>query len=375
MAIFAAVRSWVLVLSAPSGDPTRVVAGLPLALRLALDAQAAGVTGLVLEGDARAARPCLADPRLRIPVLEAAPAGARVVRVPANWVIHRQLLKHLVDGKLSAGGTTSDGALELAEVPELRPDVPFSFSPIAVTDAASARRAERAAFVALRKPQDGWTARWLNRYVSLPISRLLVKTPLTPNQVSIGILAIGLYGSYLASRGDYRSALLGAFLFQTQSILDGCDGEMSRVTYRGSLAGEWLDTVGDDITNYSFFFGAAWGLYHTTGWLPYLIAGVVVVACGCIASGLEYRYLIRIGSGDLLKYPLSAGEGASGLVAAIQPLFKRDTFVFLTFLAAVFGLLGPMLLVFAAGAVGILFNVIKTELRMLRERREALRAP
>ncbi len=374
MAIFAAVQAWVLVMTPPSGDPTRVVAGLPLALRLALDAQAAGMTGLVLEGDAKNARAALGEARLRLPVLEAVPEGARVIRVPANWVVHRQLFKFLVEGKLTPkSGSATD--IDVSREPTLRPNVPFSFEPIAVTDGASARRAERCAFRALRKPQDGWTARWLNRYVSLPISRLLVKTPLTPNQVSLGILALGLYGAYMASRGDYKSAVLGAFLFQMQSILDGCDGEMSRVTYRGSLTGEWLDTVGDDITNYSFFFGAAWGLYQTTGWLPYLVAGIVVVACGVIASGLEYRYLIKIGSGDLLKYPLSAGEGASGLVAAIQPLFKRDTFVFLTFLFALAGQLGPMLLVFAAGAVGILFNVIKTELRLVRESREGLRAP
>jgi phosphatidylglycerophosphate synthase len=374
MGIFAAVQAWVLVMTPPSGDPTRVVAGLPLALRLALDAQAAGMTGLVLEADAKSARAELGDARLRLPVLDVVPEGARVIRVPANWVVHRQLFKFLVEGKLTPQSGSAN-VIDVSREPTLRPDVPFSFEPISVTDGASARRAERSAFRALRKPQDGWTARWLNRYVSLPISRLLVKTPLTPNQVSLGILALGLYGAYMASRGDYKSAVLGAFLFQMQSILDGCDGEMSRVTYRGSLTGEWLDTVGDDITNYSFFFGAAWGLYQTTGWLAYLVAGIVVVACGVIASGLEYRYLIKIGSGDLLKYPLSAGEGASGLVAAIQPLFKRDTFVFLTFLFALAGQLGPMLLIFAAGAVGILFNVIKTELRMLRESREGLRAP
>ncbi len=376
MAIYARhMQPWVLVMTAPSGDPCREVAGLPLALRLALDAQAAGLSGVVLEGDAELARRCLDDSRLRLPLLEAVPEDARALCVPANWLVHRQLLRQLVEGKLSAANEPPHSKrIDIEQSSRFRPDVPFSFEPIAVTDSVSARRASRAAFRALRKPQDGWTARWLNRYISLPISALLVRTPLTPNQVSVGILAIGLAGAALAARGDYASALLGAFLFQMQSILDGCDGEMSRVTHRGSLAGEWLDTVGDDITNYSFFFGAAWGLYRTTGWLPYLVAGIVVVACGFIASGLEYRYLIRIGSGDLLKYPLSAGEGQSGLIAAIQPLFKRDTFVFLTFLAAVFALLGPMLLVFAAGAVGILFNVLKTEQRLLRERRAGQRA-
>ena len=79
-----------------------------------------------------------------------------------------------------------------------------------------------------------------------------------------------------------------------------------------------------------------------------------------------------------MKYPLGlADEGGKpatmlGQIAAgIRPLFKRDTFVFLTFIAAAVGLLGPMLAIFAGGAIGIVIAVIKAELRMARERRAA----
>jgi phosphatidylglycerophosphate synthase len=195
----------------------------------------------------------------------------------------------------------------------------------------------------------------------------------------VGILAIGLWGAWLASRGTYVSMLSGAALFQAQSILDGCDGEMSRLTFRGSRLGEWLDTIGDDLTNYGFFAGAGWGLYATTGHALYLALGALTVACGLLGSGLEYRYLVRIGSGDLLKYPLGIGKAPTGgadppksalgrALDAISPLFKRDTFVLLTLVGAALGWLGPFLAVFAAGAVGVLWAVIKAELRMARER-------
>jgi hypothetical protein len=55
----------------------------------------------------------------------------------------------------------------------------------------------------------------------------------------------------------------------------------------------------------------------------------------------------------------------------LAPLFKRDTFVLLTLLAAIAGALGPMLCVFSLAAVGILFSVLKTELRLAREARAA----
>lgn len=356
--------TWALVLEPSNGDANRRVAGLSLALRLALDAQRCGATAVVR--CAAIARESLMDDRLRISVSDAVESRVENVRVPACLVMHRDAFKLAGAG---AGHVPSLDDLARASVA-----APFGFAPVKVVDGESARRAERALFRALRKREDGWTARWLNRPVSLTISRWLVKTPLRPNQISIGILLVGLTGAYLASKGTYASAFAGALLFHAQSVLDGCDGEMSRVTYRGSLLGEWLDTIGDDVTNYAFFGCAAWGLYAHTGNVIYVVAGVVTVGAGVIASAIEYRYLAKIGSGDLLKYPISRrSEKARGVTAAISPLFKRDTFVFLTLVAAALDALGPMLVLFAAGAVIILANVFAAELRMLRERNAGTR--
>ena len=359
--------SFALVLDRSAADPCRVVAGLPLALRLALDAQQGGAACVVVPQDEAALRAALSDSRLRIAVTDVAPSELRVVRVPWNLVVHRGLFKFIAERDAADPNAPRERDLARGEIAY---DAPYSFSPLAVSDAESARAAEARLFHALRKPQDGWTSRYLNRYISLAISRLLVKTPLRPNQVSVGILGVGLAGAWFAAQGGYGNLLLGAFLFQTQSVLDGCDGEMSRVSHRGSRTGEWLDTVGDDLTNYGFFAGAAVGLYRVTSQPLYLAAGAITVISGLVGSGLEYRYLIKIGSGDLLKYPLSQGQG-TGKFAFIQPLFKRDTFVFMTLCAAALSCVGPMLCVFAAGAVGVLIAVLRTELRMAREARAA----
>ena len=81
--------SFALALDSTAADPGRVVAGLPLALRLALDAQQGGAECIVVPSDASAIRTTLRDERLRIPVLERVPDGARVLRVPANFVVCR----------------------------------------------------------------------------------------------------------------------------------------------------------------------------------------------------------------------------------------------------------------------------------------------
>jgi phosphatidylglycerophosphate synthase len=343
----------------PAPGAARRLGGLPLALRLALDAQAAGAGAIVVPPEADALRRLLVDARLRVPVQSEASPDTGVLVAPSTLLVHRATLRDL------AARANAGAELRVSDVRE-PPAVAYAFAPIDVTSDAEAKRAERALFRSLRKPQDGWTSRHLNRYISLSISRLLVRTPLRPNQVSVAILGIGLLGAVTAAQGGYAALLLGAALFQAQSVLDGCDGEMSRVSHRGSRLGEWLDTIGDDLTNYGFFGGAGLGLYRTTGQVLYLVAGGVCVGCGILASGLEYRYLIKIGSGDLLKYPLSQASSGGGKLAFLAPLFKRDTFVLLTLLAAALGALGPMLCVFSLAAIGILVSVLKTELRLAR---------
>lgn len=350
--------TWVLVLDAPSGDPTLRVAGLALSLRLALDAQAAGAQAIVASEAARVAD-SLTDARLKIPVLPSAPDAVRRVRVPADYVVFRGLFRRLAEHDASRSER------DLAREPFAHASK-YGFDAFAVHDDASKQRAERALFRALRKPEDGWTSRYLNRYISLALSRQLVKTRLSPNQISLAILGIGLMGACAAASGTVLGLPLGAFLLQTQSVLDGCDGEVSRITYRGSKTGEWLDTIGDDLSNYGFFAGASWGLYRLTGSNLYLLAGATIVLAGVLASGIEYAYLIKIGSGDLLKYPLSQGT-SSGAFGRIAPLFKRDTFVLLTLIAALVGVLGPVLFVFALAALGILASVLATEVRMRRQ--------
>ncbi|MCS6900059.1 MAG: CDP-alcohol phosphatidyltransferase family protein [Myxococcales bacterium] len=354
--------AFALQIDPPIGGNDRPLLGLSLPLRLALTAQSAGAVAIVAEPPLH---PALRDERLRIPVLTTRPSGAWLVRTPANLVIHRGLLGAALQGR---------GERDWSILEEPYPfDVPFGFDPILVQTPEDQARARKALLRSLRKPQDGWTSTYLNRYISLFFTRFLVATPLRPNQVSVAILAIGLAGAWLATRGTYLDLLVGAFLFQAQSVLDGCDGEMSRLTFQGSKMGEWLDTIGDDLTNYGYFTGASWGLYTATQSRLYLVAGAIILACGVITSTIEYAYLIKIGSGDLLRYPLGIGKAPGGnkdkgglarVVDAISPLFKRDTFVLLTLLGAVLGFLQVMIVLFALGAMMILLAVINAEMRM-----------
>jgi phosphatidylglycerophosphate synthase len=250
---------------------------------------------------------------------------------------------------------------------------------VAARDDAGVATAVKALLYSLRKPQDGWISKLINRRISLAVTRVLVPTGIRPNQLSVVILAIGLYGAWLAARGTTVALAWGGVLFQLQSILDGCDGELSRLGFRGSKTGEWLDTVGDDLTNYAFFGGAAIGLHRMGLGSTPLVLGAIGVTLGVITSGIEYKYLVSIGSGDLLAYPLGFGNdpepvAQSGTVAkilgALRPAFKRDFFVFLAMLMAIAGAWTTlvMLALFVAGAIATFTAVVASEIRRAGQR-------
>ena len=111
----------------------------------------------------------------------------------------------------------------------------------------------------LVKPTDGVFAR-MNRKVSIPISRQLIKFPITPNMVSLFTLGVSFLAGAFFSFGGRRNMLLGAILSVFASILDGSDGEVARLTFQDSAFGCWLETVCDYLYYVFIFAGMMIGL-------------------------------------------------------------------------------------------------------------------
>ena len=360
------------------------VLGMPTSLRAVLALQSAGAARVWVAGP-RASECALrarSDDRVRVPVDALAPEAtldAGLVVAP-GVVIDAAAARALV--ATGPGSRATDDGENLATMlPAGAPDVARATGEVIALGtvrrartASDRREATRALLRSLRKPHDGWVSRGLNRPVSLTVTRALVWTPIRPNTLSVAILAVGLASAWLAARGHRGALAWAGVLFHLQSVLDGCDGELSRLTFRGSRLGAWLDTIGDDLTNYAFFAASAIGLHRMgLGALP-LALGATGVGVGVLASGIEYRYLVRIGSGDLLEYPLGFGNDPepatrpsllTRALGCIRPMFKRDFFVFVAMLAAITGpaAMFVMLALFAAGACATLAAVIASELR------------
>ena len=228
-------------------SPATPIAGLPVLLRQALSLQDAGIGHLALVGVSD--RSALRDPRLRIPVRDASIADvgasepALVAAVGCVWP--QALVRWLVDVQVGdddvatrgEGGTAilACGAARVREIVERVERGEFGKPPQspAEIDAAVAMLLQ-----SLYKPTDGLIARSIDRRLSLAITKRLLPTSITPNQMTLLATFVGAIGVLIVSRGGYWNVLAGTALFEAQGILDGCDGEIARIKHQHSRAGE-----------------------------------------------------------------------------------------------------------------------------------------
>lgn len=155
----------------------------------------------------------------------------------------------------------------------------------------------------LVKPTDGFYAR-LNRRISIPISRQLIKLPITANMVSIFTLGVGIASAAFFAYGGYWSTLFGAFLCLFASIMDGCDGEVARLKLLESDFGCWLETICDYAFYLFLLVGMTIGRWRSSGTRTYLVYGGLLffaALASFLATGWERRRLAAGRPEQLLK--------------------------------------------------------------------------
>ena len=91
---------------------------------------------------------------------------------------------------------------------------------------------------------DGIISRHLNRKISIHFSKFLlhVRPEISPNTVSFFCFLLALLGGVFFV---FSLPVLGGIIVQLSSIIDGCDGEIARMTNKSSKSGAFLDSVLD----------------------------------------------------------------------------------------------------------------------------------
>lgn len=218
--------------------------------------------------------------------------------------------------------------------------------------------AEDMLFDSVQKDTDGIVSRYFNRKISGLISRLLVKMPVTPNQITWSALVIGILSGFLISTGDHMDIALGGIIFQFASIYDGCDGEVAKLKMSSSKFGEWLDTVCDNITYVSFLVGLLVGLYRQ-GFGPVIPLGFLTIFGVAMTLTTMYLYLTRFTSSgslvtvqkDLTRDLETQEQGFFiRLVTRIKFMMKRDFFALFFMVLCLFNRLDWILVLAVIGS-------------------------
>lgn len=247
---------------------------------------------------------------------------------------------------------------------------------------AAAAEVERGLLAQLGKPTDGLVARVVNRPISKAVTRRLVSTRVTPNQVSLFNLGLGMVAGLAAAVGGYAAFLLAAALFQLTSILDGTDGELAKLKFQTSRQGEWIDTISDGLTYLVFLVGLSVGVARSD--LPQFVqlSGMLGFIPALVAFGGLYAHLIRKGSSAsllTLEGDVDGREGGLQRVTELAwPLLKRDFFSVFFLILAIAGLLPLALPLFFVAACGLLAFSMWLNRRVISgawRRREAAESP
>jgi phosphatidylglycerophosphate synthase len=298
----------VLILVSPEGPgiaPETIVLGLPLVRRTVLAARRAGFSRVVVVEAPPAVRAALE--RTDAELVAEAPPGD--VRLPWNVVVQTKELKELAAGGSAAG--------------------------VPVASPADLPRAEKFLLKGLIKDNEGFMSRHFDRSISLAVSRRLAGTHITPNQMTMVAVGIGLAGApfFLSPRPGVQ--VVGGILFLLHSILDGCDGELARLKFQESRYGGILDFWGDNVVHMAVFAAMGLGLARATGESWPLWCGLSAVLATAASAWVVYRRTMT-GPKEGPLYTSVATHSDTRLSRFTDAISRRD-FIYLVLMMSVFG--------------------------------------
>jgi phosphatidylglycerophosphate synthase/choline kinase len=237
------------------------------------------------------------------------------------------------------------------------------------------RSAEQRIIRYIWKETDGFHARW-NKKVALPVIKLLLKTPITPNMISVGGVFVSLAAGYFFLQGAYLYFIAGAVLSYISALFDHLDGSVARLKSMESAFGCYFEQVCDFAFYFSFAVGITGGLYRETGNPFYLTLGGALLF-GTLVSLFTLSYQRK----EFAKNPSQlAGQAHRTFEANKQnPIYrfgrttyfvvKRPVLPYYLFILTALGML-PVVLFIAALGANLFWMIQLYSNRLFRSRAE-----
>lgn len=236
---------------------------------------------------------------------------------------------------------------------------------LAVGAAAPGGRSESAAaaelVATLENPRDGLFDRLLNRPISRRLTPRLLALPVTPNQVTLLSFAVGLVAAAAFAGAGPWWPVAGALLVQATAVLDCVDGEIARAKVLESAQGEMLDVASDSAIQILAFLGIAVHVWPELGARQAWLLGSLFAAGGLAAFAVVTR-----AERTEERWKRAGSPSSRWLSAMLATLTTRDLSVLLL-VAAILGLLRPLLVGAAFGAHAFWMLALALHARAMRE--------
>jgi phosphatidylglycerophosphate synthase len=127
---------------------------------------------------------------------------------------------------------------------------------------------------------------WVHRPLAYGFVALVYRSPITPNQVTLVSMLVGLASAACLIAGSPSAMVWAGALLWASAILDGADGILARAQQRFSVLGRALDGTADMVVGLSTVLA---GLYHI--WIQQHDATLFVVAPIAIVSAVLHIHL------------------------------------------------------------------------------------
>lgn len=148
-------------------------------------------------------------------------------------------------------------------------------------------KAERKIYQSLGTSSDSPIIdKYIIRKLSGLISGLLSRTPVTPNQITIISLLLGIISGYFFSFGGYTHNITAGLIFFLSVVFDQCDGEVARLKHTESEFGRTLDIIVDAIVNAAIVAGITCAVYKAVG------SGFIIIIGFLAMSGISISILL-----------------------------------------------------------------------------------
>jgi phosphatidylglycerophosphate synthase len=160
----------------------------------------------------------------------------------------------------------------------------------------------------LESRAEHWAGRLYMRKVSLRVTRALIGTSVTANQLTVVMIAAGVLSGAALLIPGLPGALLSVVLMQGYLLLDCVDGEVARWRGQSSALGVYLDRLGGYLADVAVMAGM--GLRASSiGLSPYLVAGLAA------ATGV----LLLQASSDLVSVARAKSELGTASDQSVVP--------------------------------------------------------